>query len=454
MQQHTNESVFLVSDPAFLSVATLFLLACCVLVCFYRYVIKRLNRICGLMHAEGKGLSERFTAIELAIDAEHSNMKDVAHALSQMGATDQKKIVNEVRGDIGEALRSFYDQFQRLRDEEQIKQWASKGMELLSDMKNKKTSIEGYTASAIKNLVKYTGCNQGRLFVLSKDREKLDLYSTYAYGKHKFQQEAVSVDVGNGLLGECLHERRIILLTEVPRNYIKISSGLGEALPRTVILIPMIYRDQTYGVIEMASFDNLRQHHVDFMKRFSEGIGAEISGLLDQQYSELLLKQAQQQTKMLKDQEEELKKSMEEMTATQEDLVRKESILQDKLVEIETERAKNRAILENCVDAVISFDEVGKIDFLNSAAIELFQSDSLQLQGASIFDLFNIRIDASSSRPKIVTESGHEITSKTELTTVDQKGNELSLLVTAAHVKVNNRCYFTLLAQRISVELF
>src|SRR5260221_9608008 len=122
---------------------------------------------------------------------------------------------------------------------------------------------------------------------------------------------------------------------------------------------------------------------------------------------------------------------MEEMAGTQEEMKRKEVALEDRLEEIESERAKNLAILEACVDGVISFDADGTVEFCNRAAEDVFGYSVRELIGRSIFQILNIHISANGEEPILVSQAGNRITSRSEVNATHRNGDELSLLLTA-----------------------
>jgi GAF domain-containing protein len=114
----------------------------------------------------------------------------------------------------------------------------------------------------------------------------------------------------------------------------KITSGLGEDNPRALLIVPLIYNDVIYGLIEIASFDQYPQHVIEFIERIGESIAATISSSKSQIQTAILLEQSQQQAEEMSSQEEEMRQNMEELRATQEQSARREEELSREVNEL------------------------------------------------------------------------------------------------------------------------
>jgi PAS domain S-box-containing protein len=171
--------------------------------------------------------------------------------------------------------------------------------------------------------VKYLKANQGSFFIVDEEQECLNMVACYAFNKKKYLNKQVGF--GEGLLGQAYLEKETLFLTEVPNGYIQITSGLGDAPPRNIVIVPLKINDAVQGVLEIASFQILEKYQVEFLERLGESIASAIATLKINEKTQLLLLQSQQQAEELKTQEEELKQNLEEMQATQEELARKEA---------------------------------------------------------------------------------------------------------------------------------
>jgi hypothetical protein len=238
---------------------------------------------------------------------------------------------------LGNELLSMRDNLKKAADEKNIRDWVNEGLAKLGEvLRRNNNDTKGLSDEILRELVKYMKFNQGALFLLSDGStdKYLELMSAYAYDKRKFINKRIPL--GDGLTGQCALERNTIHLREIPANYISITSGLGHALPRTLIMVPLIQNDEVYGVIELASFKTLEPYEIDFVEKVAESIASTISTVQVNERTRTLLQQSQQMSEELKAQEEELRQNQEELQATSEQMRRRQ-------IELEEENRKLKA---------------------------------------------------------------------------------------------------------------
>jgi PAS domain S-box-containing protein len=420
---------------------------------FYRKV-RQLSEI----HFPKKKLRSFITLQHLSDTVHESERKFqlIAEAVENIGNEKATKSF-QLEGIVGTAIERLQERLYTLKEEEARRTWAVQGLALLGEIRKNQENLTEYSFQVISQLVKYVNANQGTFYILEGEQEKdrtLRLLATYAYGKRKFHHEEIIVDEGEGLIGQCIVGKEMIFMTEVPKDYIKITSGLGEASPRCIVILPMVFKGKAYGVIEMASFEILEQYQLDFLVKVSEGIASEISGIRNHDHTKKLLESSQTLASELRGQEEEMRQTMEELSATQEEMARKMKEL-EKLQRVELERKKNEAILNGCMDGVVSFNHLGKIEFINAAAQEIFGRSHKELIGHEISKLLPVRIATTSSGEMgVISKTGNEVKIRTEVTGADVKGEEIAMLLTATKVDLEGSNLYTLFIQKISVDIF
>lgn len=227
---------------------------------------------------------------------------------------------------LGNELLDMRNNLKKAADEKSIRDWINEGMAHLGEVLRRNSSdTKELTHEIVKALIKYLNANQGALFMLAEDEKNepyLEQMATYAYDRKKYVDK--KVQMGEGLVGQCVLEKSTIHLQEIPRDYISITSGLGAALPETILIVPLIHNEEVYGVIEMASFGKMKEHEVRFVEKVAESIASTISTVQINERTKRLLSQSQQMSEELKAQEEELRQNQEELQATQEQMRRRQ----------------------------------------------------------------------------------------------------------------------------------
>ena len=244
--------------------------------------------------------------------------------------------------------------------EDEKRQWSNAGLAKFSDiLRQNNDKLEVLAAEIIKNLVKYIDANQGGLFIFNDDDPEnafFELLSAFAFNRHKFIKKQILL--GEGLVGTCALEKKTIYLTEIPENYIQITSGLGEARPRCLLIVPLLLEEKVLGILEIASFTEIDQYKVDFVEKLAQSIASTLTSVRTNIRTSMLLTKTQQQAEEMSAQEEEMRQNMEELQATQEESARKSSEMQ------------------SCIDAlnnstfVIEYDVNGYVTSINNAYLE------------------------------------------------------------------------------------
>jgi CheY-like chemotaxis protein/HAMP domain-containing protein len=163
----------------------------------------------------------------------------------------------------------------------------------------------------------------------------LELQAGYGYEERK--NLSTSFRIGEGLVGQCAKEKKRILLTDVPSDYVRINSGLGEATPLNIIVLPVLFEGSIRAVIELASFSPFSVTHQTFLDSITESIGLVLSTIEGSTLTETLLIQSQSLAEELRTQQEELRESNE-------DLGRQAALLAEQNIEAEH---KNREVEES-----------------------------------------------------------------------------------------------------------
>jgi len=279
---------------------------------------------------------------------------------------------------LGHSLLVMRKNLVELSHEETKRNWSTKGLAMFGEILRSNTSdIIELSNSIISNLVKYLNANQGSIFIINDEKPAdtfLELKASYAWGKKKYLK--MRVDLGEGLLGQTWQEGETIFLTDIPDKFITITSGLGEANPNCIVIVPLKINGQIYGVIEFASFTVFDKHQIEFLEKLGESIASTISTTKINEKTKKLLIQSQQQTEEMRAQEEELRQNMEEMQATQEEM---ERILAESKKQQSELSARMAQVDLACI--VSESDLKGNITFVNNKFCEVSKYSREELMG-------------------------------------------------------------------------
>ncbi len=234
-------------------------------------------------------------------------------------------------------LKHASEEEERRKKEDAQRNWSSHGIAKFSEiLRQNNDNVEKLTYDVISNLVKYCDANQGGLFLINDDDQNnkfVEMVASYAFNRKKFLDKRI--EMGVGLVGRSIQEAETIYMTEIPDNYITITSGLGDDNPKSLLIVPLKINDVVYGVIEMASFIDFEKYQIEFVEKIGENIAATLSSVKINIRTAQLLETTRQQAEEMKAQEEEMRQNMEELQATQEESERREAELERKVAEYE-----------------------------------------------------------------------------------------------------------------------
>jgi PAS domain S-box-containing protein len=228
-------------------------------------------------------------------------------------------------------------------------------------LRTNQNDLYAFSDLVIGNLVNYLGANQGGIFIVTEndfdEHLQLELMGCYAWGRNKFIEK--KIDYGQGLLGQAWQSNEMIYLTDIPEQFAKITSGLGESNPTAVLIVPVSANGVVFGVMELYFFNPLEDYKADFTYKIAESMAITLASVKTNQRTQELLHESQELTDQMRAQEEEMRQNMEELQATQETAERK------------TFEAEARLAAINNSVAMIETNDEGLITSVNSRYLEL-----------------------------------------------------------------------------------
>jgi putative methionine-R-sulfoxide reductase with GAF domain len=187
-------------------------------------------------------------------------------------------------------------------------------------------NLQELSSELITSLVKYISAIQGGIFITNDENtEELDLFASFAFNRKKYLDKKIKF--GDGLVGTAVTEKRTIYLTELPPDYLEISSGLGDTKPLALLIVPLLRDNQVFGVLEISSFNLFSAAQIEFVEKVADLTALTINTEKINHRTVRLLGESQRKSDELATQEEEMRQNLEELRATQEESKRREAEL-------------------------------------------------------------------------------------------------------------------------------
>ncbi|MCG8310067.1 MAG: GAF domain-containing protein [Cytophagales bacterium] len=341
---------------------------------------------------------------------------------------------------LGNALLEMRSNLKKVAEEDKKRNWTTSGLAKFGDiLRSYNDNFEKLTDEIISNLVKYIQANQGALFIVESNNaasedEYMEMVACYAWDKKKFLEKKIYR--GEGLSGQAWLEGDIIYLTEVPDEYVSITSGLGEANPRSILIVPLKLNDEIHGVIEMASFKEYEEFEIEFVSRIAENIASTISSVKVNEQTSRLLEESTMMTEQMRAQEEEMRQNMEELQATQEKIQRDQ---------VDRE-SRERIVLSGTV--LFELNKSFVVRSANEICKEVFKYSPAELEGRMFKDLMVSSSDLSMIKENATTDTYWNGVIKMK----DRNGARVELLVSAGQVpdSINNDSMYVIYGKNIT----
>jgi len=263
-----------------------------------------------------KNLTENVNQLAANLTTQVRAISEVASAVTKGDLT--RTIGVEAKGEV-EALKDTINQMianlkaTTLRNQEQ--DWLKSNLAKFTQMLQGQKELNSVTKRILSELAQVVNAQHGLFYIMEPKENimdsKLKLIAAYAFRKRKDVSNEFAM--GEGLVGQCALEKERILLTNVPSDYIQIGSGLGEATPVNILVLPVLFEGKLKAVIELASFDSFSQTHQDFLEGLTESIGIVLNTIETSSRTEDLLAQSQSLAGELKSQQEVLRKTNEDL---------------------------------------------------------------------------------------------------------------------------------------------
>lgn len=252
-----------------------------------------------------------------------------------------------------------------LRDTE--RNWIVTGVAEISEILRSHDTIDELGDAVISYITEKINAIQGAFYVVNDDDQDdpfIEMKSAYAYHKKKYIK--AKFKFAEGLVGQAAVERDFILRTEIPNEYVTITSGiLGDKRPKSILITPLITEEKVYGVVEFAGFEKFTESHINYVREISLILARTIFNIKVNERTRRLLEESQKMSNELQEQQEVLRQNAEEMAATQEELKRTNQRLEDQIEEVNRTQNRMQLLLENASEVIAIYEKEGTIRYIS-----------------------------------------------------------------------------------------
>jgi HAMP domain-containing protein/CheY-like chemotaxis protein/signal transduction histidine kinase len=291
---------------------------------------------------------------------------EVATAVTKGDLT--RSIQVEASGEVAELkdnINTMIDNLRLTTDRNTEQDWLKTNLARFTGMLQGQRDLTSVGRMLLSELAPLVGAQQGVLYqTVTEDSEELVLLSVFADNGTGGHSERVAV--GEGLIGQCAAEKRRMLITDIPQHAMPIRSGLFSAVPRNIIVLPVLFEDRVKAVIELATLNSFTASHLAFLEQLTASIGIVLNSIEATMQTEGLLKQSQQLAIELQTQQKELQQTNEQLAQKAQQLAEQNVEVERKNQEIEQAR---RALEEKAKELALTSKY--KSEFLANMSHEL-----------------------------------------------------------------------------------
>src|SRR6266516_2765209 len=289
-----------------------------------------------------KDLTDNVNQLAANLTTQVRAIAEVATAVTEGDLTST--ITVDAPGEVGQLKDNINQMIANLREtttRNEDQAWLNSNLARIGNMLQGHRDLRTLSRLLMSDLTPLVGAQYGAFYSATdsdKDRDAAEpLYKLLAsYGFRHRRGITTSFRAGEGLVGQAVVDKRPIVVDDAPTGYIRISSGLGDGIPVSIVVLPVVFEERVLAVIELASFRRFSVVQRAFLEQLVETVGVVLNTILATMRTEQLLAQSQGLAEELQNQQEELQKQQDELQHTNEELQEKaqQLALQNRAIEV------------------------------------------------------------------------------------------------------------------------
>jgi signal transduction histidine kinase/CheY-like chemotaxis protein/HAMP domain-containing protein len=286
-----------------------------------------------------KALTENVNQLAANLTTQVRAIAEVATAVTKGDLT--RSIMVEAQGEVASLSNTINEMIRNLRDTTQKnteQDWLKTNLAKFSRMLQGQRDLTNVGRMVLSELCPVVTAQQAEFYIYDTEKENVQLQLLASYGSEGMSAIGKRIDLGEGLVGQCAMEKQKILLDDLPPDYVRITSGLGSASPRSVLVLPLIFEGQVRGILELASLSGFNSSHQAFLEQLTESIGIVLNTIEANMRTEDLLKQSQSLAQQLQTRQQQLQTTNEELQEKARLLAHQNQEVERKNTEVEQAR--------------------------------------------------------------------------------------------------------------------
>ena len=289
----------------------------------WKRLTENVNELAGNLTRQVRAISEVTSAV-------------AAGDLTRSISVEAEGEVAELKDNINAMVQSLRETVAAGRDQD----WLKTNLASIGSMLQGHRDLEVVAELIMEELAPLLGVQHGTFFLAEDSGDETRLRLIAGYGLRADKDAPIQYRIGQSLIGQVAKSKRPIIVDEIPQGYIKISSGLGEAPPANLAVLPIMFEDKVQGVVELASFTKFTPVQIDFLEQFAETLGVSVNAIIANARTDALLEESQRLTVELQARSSELQARSEELQLSNADLEEKATQLAAQKRDIETKNAE------------------------------------------------------------------------------------------------------------------
>lgn len=294
---------------------------------------------------------------------------------------------------LGLALIGMRNSLQEAAKNDEERNWIIRGVAEIGEILRRHSEIDALGEEITAFITNKIGAIQGAFYIADKPetgRPNIELKASYAYNKKKHLHARFRF--GEGLVGQAAIEQDTIIRTEIPDDYVTITSGLlGDKKPKCMLIVPLITNEEVNGALEFAGFTKFSPMQVKFVQEVSQIIARTLFNIQVNERTRQLLTASQKMSMELQQQQEELRQNAEEMEATQEELKRTNAQLGIQIQEVERTQIRMQTLLQNASEVITIYEEDFTIRYISPSVEKILGYRADEMVG--INDIVHVHPD-------------------------------------------------------------